>query len=125
VIVRALAALLLAPVAALAIADSSGTEGPMKETLEASIYRGTLVYQSYCVTCHGINADGKGRAAKLYYPKPTNLRTSNQNDAYKELIIRSGGKRLARSEYMPPWGEELTDEQIRDVVGYLKSIITL
>ena len=29
------------------------------------------------------------------------------------LIVQKGGKALARSEFMPPWGEELTDEQIR------------
>jgi mono/diheme cytochrome c family protein len=36
--------------------------------------------------------------------------------------VRTGGKALARSEFMPPWGEELTDEQISDVVSYLQSI---
>jgi mono/diheme cytochrome c family protein len=40
------------------------------------------------------------------------------------LIIRGGGKAMARSEYMPPWGEELTDEQIGDVIAYLQSVNT-
>ena len=38
------------------------------------------------------------------------------------LIVRGGGKSMGRSEYMPPWGEELTDEQIDDVTTYLQSI---
>jgi len=38
------------------------------------------------VTCHGVNADGKGRAAKLYDPKPANLHVSPYNDTYKEMI---------------------------------------
>lgn len=91
---------------------------------DAAHFRGSLVFFNYCVTCHGPNADGSGRAARLYNPKPANLRESDKNAAYMRLIIRSGGKALARSEYMPPWGEELTDEQIGDVVAYLQSINT-
>ena len=89
---------------------------------DAAHFRGSLVFFNYCVTCHGPNADGNGRAAKLYNPRPANLRTSDKNEAYMKLIIRYGGKAVARSEFMPPWGEELTDEQIGDVVAYLQSI---
>jgi len=95
---------------------------PGKTTHEASVYRGVIVYNHYCVLCHGVNADGAGRAAKLYSPKPANLLKSDKNDQYMELIIRRGGKLLGRSEAMPAWGEELTDEQISDVVAFLGSI---
>lgn len=91
---------------------------------DAAHFRGSLVFFNYCVTCHGPNADGNGRAAKLYNPRPANLRTSDKNEQYMKLIIRNGGKAVARSEFMPPWGEELTDEQIGDVVAYLQSINT-
>ena len=95
---------------------------PHKNSPEAAQYRGTLVFLNYCTTCHGTNADGQGRAARLYTPKPANLRASMMPDVYKEGIIRRGGQALGRSEFMPPWGQELTDEQIRDVVAYLRSI---
>jgi mono/diheme cytochrome c family protein len=91
---------------------------------DASTFRGSVVFMNYCVTCHGANADGNGRAAKLYDPKPANLRASDKNEQYMKLIVRNGGKAMARSPYMPPWGEELTDEQIGDVVAYLQSINT-
>ena len=93
-----------------------------RDGADAATFRGSLVFFNYCVTCHGPNADGRGRAAKLYDPAPANLRTSDKNEAYMKLIVRNGGKALARSEFMPPWGEELTDEQIGDVVAYLRSI---
>jgi len=96
---------------------------PNRDTPEASIYRGDLVFHNYCQLCHGPNADGKGRAAKMYNPKPANLRTSTYNSEYKEMIVRKGGKEMGRSEFMPPWGEELTDEQIRDVIHYIDSIV--
>lgn len=93
-----------------------------RDSAEAGAFRGGLVYANYCVTCHGMNADGNGRAARLYTPRPANLRTSDKNDAYASLIIRKGGAVLGRSEFMPTWEAELTDEQIRDLVSYLRSI---
>ena len=89
---------------------------------DAQAFRGSLVFFNYCVTCHGPNADGNGRAAKLYTPRPANLRASDKNLQYMRLMVRNGGKSMGRSEFMPPWGEELTDEQIDDVTAYLQSI---
>jgi mono/diheme cytochrome c family protein len=91
---------------------------------DAAVFRGGLVFGNYCVTCHGMNADGNGRAARLYDPRPANLRTSDKNDAYMLAIIRMGGQPLGRSEFMPPWGAELTEEQMKDVTSYLRSINT-
>jgi mono/diheme cytochrome c family protein len=89
---------------------------------DASQFRGSLVFFNYCITCHGTNADGNGRAARLYNPRPANLRNSDKNEAYMKLIVSRGGQAMSRSEFMPPWGEELTQEQIGDVVAYLQSI---
>jgi mono/diheme cytochrome c family protein len=93
-----------------------------KDSVDAAVFRGGLVYANYCVTCHGINADGNGRAARLYNPRPANLRASDKNDAYFGLIVRKGGAMLGRSEFMPAWEAELTNEQIGDMVAYLRSI---
>ena len=93
-----------------------------KNSMEAAIQRGSIVFDHHCVLCHGAKADGNGRAAKIYNPRPPNLVTSDKNDQYKELIIRRGGAALMRSPSMPPWGEELTDEQINDLVSFLHSI---
>lgn len=119
-----LAALLAsAPLHAAGNAPPAGQgDYPAKDTPEAAVYRGGIVYHHYCELCHGLKADGAGRAAKLYNPKPANLVTTDKNDQYKELIIRQGGKALARSEFMPPWGNELTDEQISDVIAYLRTV---
>lgn len=118
-----LSALVLACAAGHA-ADKPAEKGAVlpRESTEAAVFRGGLVYANYCVTCHGFNADGNGRAARLYNPRPANLRMSDKNDAYIGLIIRKGGEALGRSQFMPIWGEELTDEQIKDVVMYVRSI---
>jgi mono/diheme cytochrome c family protein len=93
-----------------------------RDSADAAVFRGGMVFANYCVTCHGMNADGNGRAARLYDPRPANLRMSDKNDAYFGLIIKLGGRALGRSEFMPSWGAELTDEQMHDLVGYLRSI---
>jgi mono/diheme cytochrome c family protein len=84
--------------------------------------RGAIVYRFYCANCHGVDGDGKGRAARLYDPRPANLRASQVNDAYKELIIRRGGAHVGRSEFMPPWENQLTDAELHDVIAYLNVI---
>ncbi|RYF18783.1 MAG: cytochrome c [Comamonadaceae bacterium] len=125
----ALAAVLLVPAAHAQLSDAyaqvvGATAKPLlaRDGPDAATFRGSLVFFNYCVTCHGPGADGNGRAARLYDPRPANLRASDKNAAYMQLIIRRGGKAMGRSEFMPPWGEELTEEQIADVTAYLQSI---
>lgn len=84
--------------------------------------RGSVVFNRYCVTCHGPFGEGNGRAARLHNPPPANLRTSDKNDAYIELIVRKGGEAIGRSPAMPPWQDELTDEQVHDLVAFVRAI---
>ena len=107
--------------AALAAASVAGADG-FRTTEEASIVRGSIVFKTYCILCHGTDGEGDGRASKIHNPKPANLTLSFLTDAQKEIIIRGGGASVGRSPVMPAWGEHLTDEQIKDVVAYLKKI---
>ena len=113
-------------IAAAAVAQTAAKvpQGSLlpRDSVDAATFRGGLVFANYCVTCHGMNADGNGLAARLYNPKPANLRMSDKNDAYYGLIVRKGGAALGRSEFMPSWETELTNEQISDLVAYLRSI---
>jgi mono/diheme cytochrome c family protein len=93
-----------------------------RDSGDAAVVRGGIVYRTYCVLCHGATGKGDGRAAKMYTPKPANLTVSPFNDAYKEMIVRGGGASVGRSSYMPPWGDELTDEQIQDLIAFLREL---
>jgi mono/diheme cytochrome c family protein len=127
---RSLCVAVLASAAAFSgIADPY--EAPDRETtliraytnaVEESVIQGASVFNTYCVRCHGPEGEGDGRAAKMYAPKPTNLMKSKVPDDYQEVIIRRGGSGVGRSEFMPPWGEELTDDQIRDLIAFLNTI---
>ena len=37
-------------------------------------------------------------------------------------VIKEGGAALGRSPLMAPWGGTLSDEQIRDVVAYVRTL---
>jgi mono/diheme cytochrome c family protein len=96
----------------------------LRSVEQLSDVRGSIVFRTYCVLCHGPYADGKGRASKNLSPPAANLTLSEATDEYKEAIIRKGGAAMGRSPHMPPWGQELTDEQIKDVISYLRVINT-
>lgn len=87
------------------------------------VSRGEVVFKTNCILCHGIKADGKGRASGFFNPPPANLTLSDKNDEYKKMIITLGGKAMGRSEVMPVWGEQLSDQQIDDVVAYLRTVL--
>ena len=93
-----------------------------RDTTDAAVIRGSIAYRTYCVLCHGASGKGDGRAAKMYTPRPANLTVSPFPDQYKEMIIRGGGPAVGRSPYMPPWGDELTDEQITDLISFLREV---
>lgn len=85
--------------------------------------RGEAVFKTNCILCHGIKGDGKGRAAKLYNPPPANLTLSDKNDEYKRMIISMGGAAMGRSDVMPVWSEQLSPQEIDDVVSYLRTLV--
>jgi mono/diheme cytochrome c family protein len=93
-----------------------------RDTTDAAVIRGSIAYRTYCVLCHGASGKGDGRAAKMYTPRPANLTVSPFPDQYKEMIIRGGGPAVGRSPFMPPWGDELTDEQISDLISFLREV---
>jgi mono/diheme cytochrome c family protein len=113
---------LAAPLAApMAWADDDA--GPLpRDTTDAAVIRGSIAFRTYCVLCHGATGKGDGRAARMYTPKPANLTVSPFPDQYKEMIIRGGGVSVGRSAFMPPWGDELTNEQIHDLVAFLREL---
>jgi mono/diheme cytochrome c family protein len=111
------ATLVMLAASTLATADESSARAEAQD-----VARGAAVFQRYCTLCHGPSGEGQGRAAPLHRPPPADLTRSEVNDAYRELIIRSGGAAVGRSPGMPPFQDELTERQVRDLVAYLRRI---
>ncbi len=90
-----------------------------------TVARGRAVFKTNCILCHGTKGDGNGRASRLYNPPPANLTRSDKNDMYKKMIITMGGEAMGRSRFMPVWGEQLSEQEIEDVVAYLRTILVV
>lgn len=88
-----------------------------------SVSRGEVIYKTNCILCHGVKGNGKGRASIMYDPPPADLTRSDKNDDYKRMIITMGGAAMGRSEVMPQWGLQLKEQEIEDVVAYLRTIL--
>lgn len=99
---------------------ASGMSHVTAADAERQAIRGGIVYRTYCTLCHGETADGMARAAPLY--RDVNLAIEPAQWADYEAIIRLGGEAVGRSKYMPPWQDELSAEQLSDVIAYLKVV---
>ena len=85
--------------------------------LAKPVVRGAIVFKTYCTLCHGERGDGLGRAAKIHDNKSMAIKP--RPPEYYEKIIRQGGEAVGRSSFMPVWQDELSEEQITDVISYL------
>jgi mono/diheme cytochrome c family protein len=87
---------------------------------------GKELFKIHCVLCHGKKAFGDGRMAKLFKLKkaatPANLTVSVLPKSELFKIIALGGEANARSPYMPPWSQQLSERQIMAVVEYVQSL---
>ncbi len=100
-----------------AIAVLGSTHIPKKPSREI----GRAIYKGRCILCHGPEGDGKGKMAKIIKnPPPFNFQYSRLPDAMMLDIIRTGGEAVGRSPKMPPFGEELSESDIKSLILYVK-----
>jgi len=82
-------------------------------------------YSNLCATCHGSTGKGDGPAAGALFPKPTDFadcqRMAKISDETLAKSIHSGGQSVGLSPIMPLWSGSLTDQQIHELVGYIRS----
>lgn len=90
---------------------------------EQSIFAGRDIYETRCVLCHGASGKGDGRMSKIIKsPPPFNLTLSRLPKEYLIDIVTKGGEGMKRSGQMPPWGDQLTQEEIGHVVDYIVTL---
>jgi cytochrome c oxidase cbb3-type subunit III len=77
---------------------------------------GETIFKSKCSMCHG--QDGKGFAA-IHTPNFTDPKVqASLTDKQMEEIIKNGKKGTS----MPPFGDKLKEEEIKDVIGFIRSL---
>jgi len=82
------------------------------------------LYLGLCATCHGPDGRGSWRAA-LFLVRPGNLSNAAtidaRSDQYLFDLIKHGGAPIGRPG-MPAFGSTLTDDDIREIVRYVRGL---
>ena len=79
-----------------------------------------------CSACHGDSGKGDGPAAIALNPKPRNYTDcavmSKKSDGELFKVIKEGGPAVGLSPLMAPFGSQLNDKEVWDVVAFIRSI---
>ena len=89
--------------------------------------RGEVVYKAGCIACHGADGTGADPASTVFvrphtFPDLTRCdQTTSEPDSSYKAVILHGGHGLGFSQIMPAFGDLLTDQQINDVIAYIRT----
>ncbi len=82
-------------------------------------------YYVYCINCHGWTLQGDGPAAIAVDPRPRILTSGKYMNKKTNLelfsVIKGGGEAVDLSSSMPAWGNFLQDQDIWNVVAWLRA----
>ena len=99
---------------------------PLLIAQAADVEQGKKLYGQFCASCHGQSGKGDGAAAAALNPKPrdhTNKEYMSKMSNDEMLkVIKDGGASIGKSPLMPPWGATLKDDQIQDVIAYIRTL---
>jgi mono/diheme cytochrome c family protein len=85
---------------------------------------GQRLYLTYCAVCHA--ADGRGSwRATLFLMRPPNLAdprvVDGLSDDYLFMLLKDGGATIGKPG-MPAFGYSLGDDQLRDLVRFVRTL---
>jgi len=95
-------------------------------TRPPNVSNGERVYKGGCIACHGSDGRGAPQTSTVFTRPDTwpdftrcDQTTPEANSAWKAVIIHGGPSR-GFSQIMPSFGDLLTNEQIDDVIAYMR-----
>ncbi len=110
-------ALILAIVCVIGMTGASAF-GLAAEQGEAK--RGKEPYQQFCAVCHGKRGLGDGPMAKSTTPPAPKLTVREVRDMSDERLLDAIGNGVGAA--MPAWRGLLNDQQLLDVMAYVRSL---
>lgn len=86
--------------------------------------RGQKLHAEHCAECHGL--DGKAEVIVMHMdttPKDQSDAAYMKTlpDAFLYLAICKGGQDVGKNFVMPAWGPHLSDQDIRDLVAWVRT----
>jgi mono/diheme cytochrome c family protein len=81
-------------------------------------------YYVYCITCHGWGLRGDGPSASAIEPRPRILTDGDYMNKKSNMqlftVIKGGGESVNLSSSMPSWGNFMQDQDIWNVVAWIR-----
>lgn len=89
------------------------------------VAHGHTLFERYCHGCHG--PDGRG-AGMTFMPHIGNLTKKGYieflPDSFLYTVILEGGAAVGKSGFMPSWKSTLSDQDIKDVIAFIRTLPT-
>lgn len=80
----------------------------------------------FCSKCHGTEGKGDGPQADALTTKPRDFtdcaRMKTISDEVAFTAIKNGGESVHLSKDMPAWKDGMEDDEIHDLVAYIRSL---
>jgi mono/diheme cytochrome c family protein len=86
--------------------------------------QGKHLFDQYCATCHGDEGKGDGQNASNLNPQVPDLTASKSmgDPAYVRRVIAEGSAAVGRSPLSPPWGRNLSPQEVEYLVLYCERL---
>ena len=116
--------LLLWPALHPAAATNEVPPKPLTDLKPFGLSPGRLIYERYCLFCHGANGKGDGMNAYALPVTPTDLTTVGKlatEEKERRIVIR-GGAATDRSPAMPAFDKTLSPRELELLFDWMREI---
>ena len=103
--------------------------GPAMAQPRGDARNGRELYLEKCVLCHGSQGEGWDWTKKVERP-PVPVPdlatvTPQRSDQFLFDVIKEGGEAVGQTRFMPPFGFQLSDQEVWDLVAYMRTLSTV
>lgn len=88
--------------------------------------KGREMYLEKCALCHGSQGEGwdwTKKVAKPPIPVPDLAKMApERSDQFLFDVVKGGGEAVGQTRFMPPFGFQLSDQDVWDLVAYMRSL---
>ena len=92
----------------------------------ADVRRGAATYKELCAKCHGAQGRGDGREAATLKTKPRDFKDCARMRKFTDpelfRVIKDGGEAAKLSADMPSYSDAMEDDEIQDLVLFVRSL---